>query len=266
MGFNKDRSYYGNLNSLQYNMYGMEVPNDDSHYHVFGFPKGGPAQLFIFPKPGEKEHIAIVATMHPEVNLKEAWKYFTRELFCASWFRNARQLRSFSAVITCRSPIAEPYKDRILLTGDVPATLEVEITGALIWGWQAGNAISLALQEENLGMEPTAISRYINRWQEDHIKHTNHEAIMRNFGLPYALNEPGDMDYVWSLSTAPLPAPPGNTYDEIAWERGPFVEHMKLIMPIIKKERPELIPLILRAGLPCTELYAEIIKISKPIA
>jgi hypothetical protein len=36
-------------------------------------------------------------------------------------------------------------------------------------------------------------------------------------------------------------------------------------MPTIQKERPELLPKLARMGLPCTEIYAEITKISKPV-
>ena len=265
MGFNKDRTYYGNLYGMLYYMSGMEVPDFDATYHVFGFPKGGPAQLFIFVKPPPGEHTASIVTMHPKVDLKEAWKYFTKEAFCASWFKNAKELRAFSAVINCRTPIVEPYRDRVLLTGDVPATLEVEITGAMIWGWQAGHAVSLALQEENLGLEVTAISRYVNRWQEEHIKYTSHDGIMKNWALPYALTEPEEIDYLWSFIKEPLPIPPGNPYDGVAWEDGLFTGHIEKAIPTIQKERPELLPKLARMGLPCTELYAEVTKISKPI-
>ncbi len=48
MGFNKDRTYYGNLYGILYYMSGMEVPDVDASYHIFGFPKGGPAQFSYF--------------------------------------------------------------------------------------------------------------------------------------------------------------------------------------------------------------------------
>ena len=51
MGFNEDRTYYGSLYGILYYMSGMEVPDFEATYHVFGFPKGGPVQFFVFPKP-----------------------------------------------------------------------------------------------------------------------------------------------------------------------------------------------------------------------
>jgi len=258
MGFNKDRTYYGSLSGILYYMSGMEVPDVDASYQIFGFPKGGPAQLFIWPKPHEGEHVATIVTMHPKVDLKEAWNYFTGEAFCASWFKNAKKLRAFSAVINNRTPITEPYKDRVLLTGDVPSTLEMEITGAIIWGWQAGHAVSLALQEENLGLEVTAISQYVSRWQEDHLQHHSYDAIMKVWALPYILTEPEDIDYLFSLLQEPLP-PMTNPYTS---RLGIYI---KKVMPIIQQERPELAQKLARLGLPSTEIYAEVTKISKSV-
>jgi len=258
MGFNKDRYYYNNLHGILYYMSGLDVPDVDASYHVFGFPKGGPAQLFIFPKPPEGEHIAAIVTIHPKVDLEEAWNYFTREAFCASWFRNAKELRAFSAIINHRTPITEPYKDRVLLTGDVPSTLEMEITGAIIWGWQAGHAVSLALQEENLGLEVTAISQYVNRWQEDHLQYHSYDAIMKNWALPYVLTEPDEIDYLFSLLKEPMP-PMTNPYTS---RLGIYIEK---VVPTIQQERPELLPKLAKMGLPSTEIYAEVTKISRPV-
>jgi len=259
MGFNKDRHYYNSLFGILYYMSGIEVPDVDASYHIFGFPKGGPAQFFIFPKPPEGEHIAAVVTIHPNCDLEEAWGYFTQEAFCASWFKNAKKLRAFSAVINHRTPITEPYKDRVLLTGDVPSTLEMEITGAIIWGWQAGHAISLAIQEENLGLEVTAISRYINRWQEEHLKHHSYEALMKTWAMPYILTEPEEIDYLFSLIKESLP-PMTNPYTS---RLGEYIEK---VIPTIQQERPELLPKLAKMGLPCTEIYAEVTKISKPVS
>ena len=264
MGFNKDRHYYGNLFGILYYMSGMEVPDADACYHIFGFPKGLPAQFFIFPKPPPGEHIASIVTIHPKVDLEEAWNYFTKEAFCASWFKNAKKLRAFSSVCNNRTPITEPYKDRVLLTGDVPVTLEIEITGAMIWGWQAGHAISNALQEENLGLEVTAISRYVNRWQEEHLKYTSHDGMMKNWVLPFVLNAE-DIDYLWSLIKETLPVPPGTPYNGVAWAEGIFTGHLGKVMPTIQQERPEMLQKLKRLSLPSIELYAEIIKISKPV-
>ncbi|MCX8126892.1 MAG: NAD(P)/FAD-dependent oxidoreductase, partial [Dehalococcoidia bacterium] len=123
MGFNRDRTYYGNLRAVVHYMSGLELPSTDVSYHIYGFPKGGPAQLFIFPRPAEnEEYIFGLATMHPAVDLQEATEHFTKKAFCAPWFKNAKIVRSFSAVCNNRTPVFEPYKNRVLLTGDAAFT------------------------------------------------------------------------------------------------------------------------------------------------
>ena len=77
---------------------------------------------------------------------------------CASWFKNAKIMRKLSAVNNIYSPIIKAHRDRVLVAGDVGATMELEIPGAMISGWKAGQAITTAVQEGNLGLEVTALS------------------------------------------------------------------------------------------------------------
>jgi len=258
MGFNKDRTYYCNIRGIVYYVSGVEVPDVDAGYHVFGFLKGGPVQLFMWPRPAEGEYIVCPVTVHPRVELETAWDYFSKEAFCAPWFKNAKILRTFSANENCYFPIDEPYKDRVLLTGDVCATQEMEITGAMIWGWQAGHAISVALQEENLGLEVTALSQYVKRWQENHIARHNHSDYMKNWSLPYILTEPEEIDYVFGLIKEPQPL--GNPYSQRAGKA------MRALMPTIERERPDIARKLQRGSLPSIEVYAELTKISKPVS
>lgn len=136
----------------------------------------------------------------------------------------------------------------------------MEITGAMIWGWQAGHAVSVALQEENLGLEVTAISQYVNRWQENHLNRHNYDVYMHIWALPYVLTEPEEVDYLFSLIKEPLP-PCFNPYTM----GGHLGQAIGKVMPTIQQERPELLQKLGRMGLPSTELYAEVTKISKPV-
>jgi len=152
MGMNKGRTYYCQLLCISHYMSGVELPEPDAIVNALGFTKDGPILVFLMPRPAVGEYNLMVCAIDPKVDLKAASDYFTKEAFCAPWFKNAKILRTFSANESVYSPIVEPYKDRVLLTGDACGTQEVEITGAIIWGWQAGRAVSVALQEENLGL------------------------------------------------------------------------------------------------------------------
>ncbi len=258
LGFNKDRTYYCQLYALAYYMSGVEPP--DPHYAttIFSPTKDGPIFLFLCPKSPDGEYIHLVFTLDPRLNLEEASDHFTKKAFSAPWYKNAKILRTFSATLNCYSPIVEAYKDRVFIAGDVGATQELEITGALINGWKAGHAASVAVQEENLGLEVTATTRFANWWKESYVNYYSHEAYLKGFALPIILDEPEDIDYLFSLIKE-IVRPCFNPYTS------PLKEQFQKIMPIIQRERPEVARKLERGSLPLTELLAEVTKRSKPI-
>jgi len=262
LGFNTDRTYLCQFYALSYYMSGVELPEPDALAMVFGFMKEGPAMLFMHaPRyPGEEDYNLIVVTIHPKVNLKAAADYFMKEAFCASWLKNAKILRTFTANQNCYTPIAEPYRDRVFLAGDVGSTQELEITGAMICGWKAGHAASVALQEENLGLEITAASKYVDWWKEDYINYYNQDVYMKTWALPFILTKPEEIDYLLSRIKEPMP-PCFNPYT-----MGDHLGHaLRKAMPVIQKERPEMVQQLERMNLPFTEICAEVTKTSKPV-
>jgi len=260
MGLNEGRTYYCQLRALTRYVSGVELPEPDACLTVFGFMKEGPAMLFIFPRPAEGEYNQIVLSIHPGVNLEAAENYFTKEAFCASWFRNAKILRTFSANENCYTPIVEPYKGRVLVAGDVGSTQELEITGAMISGWKAGHAVSTALQEENLRLPVTAISQYAKWWQEAYVNYYSADVYMKNWALPFILTEPEEIDYLFSLIKEPMP-PCFNPYTM----GGYLGQAMGGVIPTIQQNRPELLQKLGKMGLSFTEIIADVTKMSKPV-
>ena len=257
LGFNKDRTYYCQLRALHYYMSGVELPDSHDCITIFGFTKDGSTILFVMSKPPDGEYHHLVLTLDPKVDLEEASDYFTKKAFCAPWYKNARILRTFSANLNIYSPIVEPCKDRVILAGDVGSTQELEITGAMICGWKAGHAVSVALQEENLGLEVTAISRFTNWWKEAYINYYSHETYMKGYSLPFILNAE-EIDYLFSLIKEPVRAC-FNPYTS------PLREHFQNVMPVIQRERPEVAKKLQRGSLPFAEICAEVTRISKPV-
>jgi len=259
-GFNQDRTYFCNLRALTRYVSGVELPEPDVCIAVFGFMKEGPIQMFIFPRPTEGEYSQTVLTLHPGIDLEAAEDYFTKESFCAAWFKNAKTLKIMSANQNCYTPIVEPYKDRVLVIGDAGATQEIQNPGAMICGWKAGHAVSLALQEENLGLEVTAISRYGSWWKEDYIDYYNYDAYMKTWALPFILSTAEEMDYLFSLIKEPLP-PCFNPHSY----RKRMGQAIRKVMPTIEREKPELLQKLRSMGLPFADLIAEVTNISKPV-
>jgi len=260
MGFNKERTYYCSLRALTRYLSDVESPEPDACVAVYGFLKGMPIQMFVFPLTSEDEYSQTVLSLHPKVDLEEAMDYFTNEAFCAPWFKNAKKLRAFSAICHCYSPIVEPYKDRVLAVGDVGVTQELEITGAMISGWKAGHAVSVALQEENLGLEVSGIYKYVDWWKEAYVNYYSHDAFMKTWALPFVLTQPEDIDYLFSLIDKEHLPPCFNPYTA----RKYMGKAIRTVMPTIEQERPELMQRLRGMGAPFAELIAEVTKISKP--
>ncbi len=260
LGFNKDRTYLCQFRALSYYMSGVELPDSHDFITIFGFTKDGPIILFIMAKPHDKEYHHLVLTLDPRVDLEEASDYFTKKAFCAPWYKNAKILRTFPANQNCYTPIAEPYRDRVFLAGDVASTQELEITGVMICGWKAGHAASVALQEENLGLEVTAPSQYVAWWKKDYINYYSQDVYMKTWGLPYILTEPEEIDYLFSLIKETMPAcfNPYTMQDHMG-------NALRKVMPTIQKERPEMLQKLERMSLSFAEICGEVTKLSKPV-
>jgi flavin-dependent dehydrogenase len=260
MGMNEGRTYYCNLHALSYHMSGVESPEPNVVVSTIVYTKEGAAQCFMFPQAAEGIHNILVISVNPKLDLETAFDYLMKEAFCAPWFKNAKKLRSFSANENCYSPIVEPYKDRVLITGDVGATQEVENPGAMVSGWKAGQAITTAVQEENLGLEVTGIAQYTNWWKEIYINYYDQELYIKAFSMPLILTAAEDVNYVYSFIKETMPA---------CWHPytpGVYVgQAMAKALPTIQQERPDIIQKLQRRSLPPTEIYAEVAKISKPV-
>ena len=261
MGFNKDRYYYCNFAALHYYMTGLKDTKPDEVVLQWAYGKDGAFRCYIIPRPFPGEFNFAVITVDPRVNLEAAANYFLTEATVAPRFKNAKKLKAFSAICNCYSPILVPYKDRVLVAGDVGATQEMEITGAMISGWRAGQAISTAVQEENLGLKVTGISKYINWWQEVYVKECPHELYMTGISMPYILPTAEDINYIYGHITKP-----GHACWNPYTASTSFRESMAEALAITQKERPDIYKKMQRKSLPPKELLAEITKISKPVS
>jgi hypothetical protein len=178
--------------------------------------------------------------------------------FCASWFKKARKLRAFSALCNCYSPIIEPFKNNVLVAGDAGSTQELENTGAMMSGWRAGQAVSTAVSERNLGLEINSFSDYVNWWNKAYINSYNHETYMKTWALTHILNTEEEISYVFGLIKETL-RPCWNPYTS------PLSQGLKKVMPTIQQERPELLQKLGTMSLPLNQIFAEVTKLSKPM-
>jgi len=259
MGFNKDRSYYCNMYGLCHSLSGIDPPEPGVIMYTHVFVEGGGAMLFIIPQANEGDYILTGATVDPRVNLEAAFDYFMEKEFCASWFKQTKKLRALSAVCNCYSPIIEPFQELVLVAGDAASTQELENTGAMLSGWRAGQAIATAIREQNLGLEVTGISEYVNWWQRAYINSYNHETYMKTWAVTQILTTEEEINHTFGLIKETL-RPCWNPYTS------PLAQGLKTVMPTIQQETPEVLQKLRTMSLPISQVFAEVTKISKPIS
>ena len=127
------------------------------------------------------------------------------------------------------SPIADPFKDNVLLAGDAVYSPQISINGGIICGWKAANAVVLAMLEGKRNKE--GVASYLNWWKEEIL-----EQFPSAGGNFLEALEDCEVDYLFSLFKEPLPA----TLDPTT-AGGYIQEHMMNVMPAISTDHPEIL-------------------------
>ncbi|MCK5421242.1 MAG: hypothetical protein KAJ08_03720, partial [Deltaproteobacteria bacterium] len=216
-----------------------------------------PMRIWMTPRTGKDEHFAMVTTLTSGIDSAAAFERFSKKGFFASWFRKAEKKRTLTSAGNMLSHIENPYKDQVILISDAVWCAEAEMTGAVISGWKAANAVTYALVEGKISRE--GIKSYLDWWREEVIEKYNDQDMMRNVALPYVLT-PDEIDFMFSLIKEPLPSifDPYETPKLIA---GALAE----VMPIIAKERPAMFQKLSEMGsIPLRKVFEGCIRAGFP--
>jgi digeranylgeranylglycerophospholipid reductase len=237
LGMNNGRKYFGTPISLGYEMVGVEPPEKYALFQIFLNEKP-PMMAWMTPRAGKDEHFVMVNSVIPDRDHVRSFEKFTKDGFFASWFKRAEIKRKLASIGNMCAHIVDPYKDQVLIISDSAWCQEAEMTGAIICGWKAANAVTWALIEGKISREGLAI--YLDWWRDKVIARYDYRDMVGNAVLPHVL-APDEIDYIFSLIKRPLP----NVFDPYETPKligGAFAE----IMPIISKERPAIMQKISR--------------------
>lgn len=262
MGLNEGRYYYLTLHAISYYMTGVTPPEPDTVMTTYGYPEEGAVFLYLAPLPlasGDVYNVMPI-TADPRVNLKDMLDFFKRRDYIARWFEHAKTVRTLSAACNVYSPINKAVHGRVLLVGDTGSTQELEITGALISGWKAGNCVATAVREATYDLEISGIGKYNDWWHDAYINAYDYDNYLKAWGMPYIFTNDAEVDDVFGLIKEPF-APAFNPYT--------MPHHMgqafKKIVPTLQEKRPDLLQKLGKTKLPAREIFKEITKISKPV-
>ena len=106
------------------------------------------------------------------------------------------------------SHVENPYKDQVLLVSDAVWCAEAEMTGAVISGWKAANAVTYALVEGKISRE--GVKSYLDWWREEVIEKYDYKDMIRNAVLPYVLT-PEEIDEAAQKAVSIRYRPPGQS-------------------------------------------------------
>ena len=256
LGLNRDRRFFGTAVTMGYEMVGVDPPEKYALFQIF-LNEDPPMRIWMTPRTGKDEHFAMLTTLTSGIDSAAAFERFSKKGFFASWFRKAEKKRTLTSAGNMLSHIENPYKDQVILISDAVWCAEAEMTGAVISGWKAANAVTYALVEGKISRE--GIKSYLDWWREEVIEKYNDQDMMRNVALPYVLT-PDEIDFMFSLIKEPLPSifDPYETPKLIA---GALAE----VMPIIAKERPAMFKKLSEMGsIPLKKVFEGCIRAGFP--
>jgi flavin-dependent dehydrogenase len=194
IGFNRDRKIMGpRAMFVEYVMEGVDNPYPNAVLNFTGEKISKFGQVFLWPNA---KGLPRIMTMTPfPVYPTKFIDYFMGETQYASWFKHSNILEKTGGSLLPREAIPEPCMGNILAISDAAAFIEVENQGAMMCGFQAGNAV----YEELHGAD--GFKRYVEWWRRSF--EFNHPELRKAVAVMPLLEIGGysdeDRDYLFSL-------------------------------------------------------------------
>ena len=234
---NKDRGFYGSVTSVGYEMTNLNL-KEPMALHQPLVASGDPPTLgFVIPRAwdheGDPVWLVMMTNVDPEADSEALLDNLIKNSKYSSWFKGGNVVRKCGCAGNMYSPIIKPFKDNVLFAGDAGWCQEAEMTGAAMCGAQAGSAVVEAMLEGKYNKE--GVQSYLDWWQEAHISKLDHNVFLKNLYMPVLCNDK-EIDYIFSKIEETLPT----VLDpyEVPANMG---KAMAKIIPLIQKERPELL-------------------------
>ncbi|MEE9505367.1 MAG: FAD-dependent monooxygenase [Thermodesulfobacteriota bacterium] len=234
-GFNKERKFYGPGPALTYYITGFKHPQSEAVItaNCFKPDASSPISFWVIPSPyAEDEYWVSIRT-------PENFEYVTRKSIFSGWFPDVKVTRVWSVVGSLWSPVSEPYKDNVLLVGDSAWFGEAEITGSMMCGKRASNAITVALRDNKLNRE--GVLNYIQWWKKSYPEFDDYRNFMMLMPFRSVFSEE-ETNYLYGLFKRPLRATlnPYLIARLVKEAAEPMMPHIKEKMPSVAEKLEKL--------------------------
>ena len=236
LGLNKLRKFFAQFHVVTCYMENMtcEYPPSWMVFVGKGHTPSGMGQLYVLPKPREDGSVVHEVTygcpVIGENRIKPDLEWFMREGTFAPWFRQARCVKTLSAVLRFHTPLAEPVAGRILVAGDAASFIEVYMQGALMYGFRAAKAVAGYLKSGS------GFDDYTRFWKSTYGYNQPGaiEAATQAFGLHVLSDD--EIDYLFSLTDREQHPGFVNEFSD----RENLMRAIHAHMSDIQRDRPEL--------------------------
>jgi digeranylgeranylglycerophospholipid reductase len=230
---NRERTYYGLMKIQGVELEGVEK-FDTNTFYSFVTGSEHPTYSVLIPLAGQADggFRAFTVVFDPEIDVAENLQFFLTKSLHAPFFKNSRIMTKTSSVENIFSPMKVPYRDQVLFIGDAAWCQEIEITSALMCGWNAGNVIASALKESKIGKD--GVESYLHWWDTACMRSHDYRNYLRNYALCFLMTDE-EIDYLFSQVNAIMPAifNPYRAFDLLGEELAGSMEK-------ISKERPDI--------------------------
>ena len=248
LGFNDRRTFYATLVGFGWDTLGSEMEEPMSLKTWIGDEKPT-SFIFSIPRAYSDEFAVIGGGFNPNVDYELQMDRFISQGRFSSWFKKIEKVRRVGFCENVYSPIREPYRDNTLLVGDAAWCQEIEITGAILCGWKAANAVTVALADNKINRE--GIECYIEWWKESIADRHDFTDYLRPFTMPVVLSNE-EIDFLFSSIKGPLKSTlHAFTGGEI------LTEEIQKLIPMIQQKRPRLLERIVKFGTTPLEILLE---------
>jgi len=261
LGLNKERNCYCTVVGINVYMSGVHPPHPYMFILIMDWDQtyGIPIAYYLLPSAyADDEHIVFVGGIcDPRVDFLAEMDFFINESPFSSWFTHPEVRRRQACIRNFWAPLPQPFQDKVLFVGDGPWSQETEMTGAMMSGWKAANAVTVALKDNKLDRE--GIASYLEWWNKSFPESHDYKAF---FGQVVMMDQfiKEDVNYLFNIIQDPLPF----TLNPYKMAQHMGKTFLKLI-PRIQAERPDLVDKLQRMqSTPLEELLAPIAEAGFP--
>ena len=241
LGLNETRrKFFAQFAVVSFHMENVDCPYPDSWVTFVGkgHTRAQMGQLYMCPKPhnGQTDppvyELTLGMPVIPQKNfvIEEELRHFISEGRFSSWFKDMKIIDTRAATLNFYTPLIDPVEGRVVVVGDAAAFIETYIQGAIMYGYQAGNAINKFL-ETGAGLED-----YASSWGESFEYNDPEEIKLATQGFGLHVLSDDDLDYLFKLTEGDENKGFVNEFSDPITARNALMKNIDTV----RKERPEL--------------------------